>query len=146
MLDEDLSHASVRGVPDHAVMIIDNVLSNAINYSRDGQHVSVSCRPTAGRRSDGRRPRPGIGIPAEKLPRIFDDYFRTNEAVAHNRASTGLGLAIVRQAALAGRIGVHVESAPAQGTVFSLDFPAPDDSDKRELTRRNMHGIRTDCG
>ena len=60
----------------------------------------------------------GIGIPAEKLPRIFDDYFRTNEAVAHNRASTGLGLAIVRQAALAGKIGVHVKAPRRRARSF----------------------------
>jgi signal transduction histidine kinase len=112
-------------------MMIDNVLSNAINYSRDGERVSVSCRAKPGGGAIVTVRDSGIGIPAEKLPRIFDDYFRTNEAVAHNRASTGLGLAIVRQAALAGKIGVRVKSAPAQGTVFSLDFPAPDDSDMR---------------
>ena len=129
-LDEELLDASVRGVPDHVLMIIENVISNAINYSRDGQHVSVSCRPTAGGGATVVVRDRGIGIPAEKLPRIFDDYFRTNEAVAHNRASTGLGLAIVRQAAVAGGIGVHVESAAAQGTVFALDFPAPHASEE----------------
>jgi signal transduction histidine kinase len=121
--EEDLSPATVQVVPDHAVMIIDNILSNAINYSRDGQRVAVSARakPDGGALvvvRDG-----GIGILPDKLPRIFDDYFRTTEAVKHNHASTGLGLAIVRQTAMAGKIGVHVESAPAQGTVFSLDFP-----------------------
>jgi signal transduction histidine kinase len=125
VFDEELSAAPIVAVPDHAAMILDNVLSNAVNYSRDGQHVSVSCRakPDGGAGVVVRDQ--GIGIPADKLPRIFDDYFRTNEAAAHNRASTGLGLAIVRQAALAGRIGVRVESAPGQGTVFWLDFPAP---------------------
>jgi len=39
----------------------------------------------------------GIGIPTTKLPQIFDDYYRTAEAVKHNKASTGLGLAIVRR-------------------------------------------------
>jgi two-component system, OmpR family, phosphate regulon sensor histidine kinase PhoR len=130
VLDEDLPDASVWGVPDHVLMMIDNVLSNAISYSRDGQHVAVSCRAKPGGGATVTVRDTGIGIPAEKLPRIFDDYFRTNEAVAHNKASTGLGLAIVRQAALTGRIGVHVKSAPAQGTVFSLDFPAPDAGEK----------------
>jgi signal transduction histidine kinase len=65
----------------------------------------------------------GIGIMPDKLPRIFDDYYRTAEAARHNHSSTGLGLAIVRQTAMAGGIGVHVESAPGRGTVFSLSFP-----------------------
>jgi signal transduction histidine kinase len=129
-LDEDLLDAAARGVPDHVLMIIENVISNAINYSRDGQHVLVSCRPKPGGGATVVVRDRGIGIPAEKLPRIFDDYFRTNEAVAHNRASTGLGLAIVRQAAAAGEIGVHVESASAQGTVFALDFRAPHESEE----------------
>jgi signal transduction histidine kinase len=129
---EDLAPASVCGVHDHAVMMVDNVLSNAVSYSRDAQQVSVSCNS----KTDGGavvvvRDR-GIGIPAEKLPHIFDDYFRTREAVKHNKASTGLGLAIVRQAALAGKIRVRVESTPAEGTVVSLDFPAaPDAPQKR---------------
>ena len=75
----------------------------------------------------------GIGIAAAKLPHIFDDYFRTTEAARHNKASTGLGLAIVRESALAGRIGVHVESAPAAGTVFSLSFPLPTSDSKEQL-------------
>ena len=70
-----------RAVHDHAVMIVDNILSNAINYSLDGQRVSVSCRPAAGRRRPVVVRDRGIGIPAEKLPRIFDDYFHTSEAV-----------------------------------------------------------------
>jgi len=124
VFEQDLSPAAVQVVHDHAVMIIDNILSNAVNYSRDGQRVWVSCRakPDGGAVVVVRDT--GIGILPEKLPRIFDDYFRTTEAAAHNRSSTGLGLAIVRQAALAGRILVHVESAPAHGTVFSLDFPS----------------------
>jgi two-component system, OmpR family, phosphate regulon sensor histidine kinase PhoR len=128
--DEDLAAASVRAVPDHATMIVENILLNAVSYSRDGQRVSVSCRPQPGGGAtlvvrDG-----GIGIPAQKLPQIFDDYFRTSEAVAHNRASTGLGLAIVRQAAWTGKIGVRVQSAPDQGTVFSISFPPADEAEK----------------
>ncbi|MCC6124917.1 MAG: HAMP domain-containing histidine kinase [Pirellulales bacterium] len=125
--EEQLSPAPVQVVPDHAAMIIDNILSNAINYSRDGQRISVSSRAKAdGGAAVVVRDR-GIGIPPDKLPRIFDDYFRTTEAVKHNRASTGLGLAIVRQSALSGAIGVRVESAAGQGTVFFLDFPRSPD-------------------
>ena len=105
-------------------MMIDNVLSNAVAYSCDGQKVCVSCWPES---SGGARVSvedSGIGIPAAKLPQIFDDYYRTAEAVKHNKASTGLGLAIVAQVARAGKVGVHVESAPQQGTLFNLDFPA----------------------
>ena len=115
----------MTAVPDHAAMMLDNALSNAVNYSRDGQRVWISCKPKPNGGAAVVVRDEGIGIPADRLPRIFDDYFRTTEAVQHNKASTGLGLAILRQAALAGRVGVRVESAPTQGTALFLDFPLP---------------------
>ena len=121
---ENIAPATIRGVHDHVVMMIDNVLANAVAYSHDGQQVAVSCRPKPAGGAVVGVEDSGIGIPTAKLPQIFDDYFRTAEAVKHNKASTGLGLAIVRQAAMAGKVGVRVESAPQQGTLFNLDFPA----------------------
>ena len=121
---ENIAPATIRGVHDHVVMMIDNVLSNAVAYSCDGQKVSVSCQAGPSGGAIVSVEDAGTGIPAAKLPRIFDDYYRTAEAVKHNKASTGLGLAIVRQVATAGKVGVRVESAPQQGTLFILDFPA----------------------
>jgi signal transduction histidine kinase len=65
----------------------------------------------------------GIGIPADKLPHIFDEHYRTNEAVRHNKDSSGLGLAIVRDVARLHGIRVVVRSSPMVGTVFDLHFP-----------------------
>jgi len=65
----------------------------------------------------------GIGIPGEKLPRIFEDYYRTEEAVRHNLSSTGLGLAVVRQAAHELQATIQVESAPGWGTRFTVRLP-----------------------
>jgi signal transduction histidine kinase len=121
---ENIAPATIRGVHDHVVMMIDNVLSNAVAYSGDGQKVCVTCRPAPSGGAIVTVEDSGIGIPAAKLPQIFDDYYRTAEAVKHNKASTGLGLAIVRQVAMAGNVGVRVESAPQLGTRFTLDFPA----------------------
>ena len=112
---ENISAATIRGVYDHAVMMIDNVLSNAVAYSCDGQKVSVTCRSKPSGGAIVTVEDSGIGIPTTKLPQIFDDYYRTAEAVKHNKASTGLGLAIVRQVAMAGMVGVRVENGPATG-------------------------------
>ena len=102
--DEDLPDASVWGIHDHAV---DD--HRQYPFQRDplfaGRAAGLGVLPGAARRRGAvsSSATSGIGIPADKLPRIFDDYFRTKEAAAHNQASTGLGLAIVRQAALAGK-------------------------------------------
>jgi two-component system sensor histidine kinase BaeS len=106
-------------------MLVDNLVVNAVTYSHDGGVVEVTCapepEPAGGARLTVRDH--GIGIAPEKLPRIFDDYYRTEEAVAHNRASTGLGLAIVRQVARATGATLEVESAPGRGTTFTVIFP-----------------------
>jgi signal transduction histidine kinase len=66
----------------------------------------------------------GIGIPAEKLPRVFQDSYRTTEAAQHHKASTGLGLAIVRLVANVLQATVRIESSPGRGTRVTLLLPA----------------------
>ena len=101
-------------------MLIDNLLNNAVNYSYDGGYVAVACRakrPDAGLLVVRDH---GIGIPADKLPHVFQDYYRTTEAARHNKASTGLGLAIVRLVAQALQATVRIESSPGWGTRVTL--------------------------
>jgi len=140
-----LRPARVSGVEEHVRMMLSNLVHNAVLYSNRGGTVEVECG-CDGESGDGRsdiRPetasgsRPsaeppcavaaiadhGIGIPAEKLPRIFEEYYRTEEAVRHNPESTGLGLAIVRRVAETHGIRVRVASAPGVGTRFTLRFP-----------------------
>jgi two-component system phosphate regulon sensor histidine kinase PhoR len=124
IVDEELEPTAIVAVEDHIKMLLTNIISNAVVYSTEGGKVRVRC---GGASADGpvvTVEDEGIGIPVEKLPRIFDDYYRTEEAVRHNRDSTGLGLAIARHVATSHRIRVRVESAPGRGTAFTLRFPA----------------------
>ena len=114
----------VNGIQDHLAMLIDNLVVNAVNYSFDHGVVSVACQSAGKSGTVFSVQDHGIGIPKHKLPRIFDDYYRTEEAVQHNRSSTGLGLAIVRQVACADQLPVLVESAPGWGTRFTVHFPS----------------------
>ena len=124
-LDRRLEPVRLSAVSDHLTMLVDNLVVNAVNYSHPDGAVEVACRPTpAGGASFVVRDE-GIGIPRDKLSHIFDDYYRTEEAVRHNRASTGLGLAIVRQVACRDHFEVQVESAPGWGTRFSVTIPGP---------------------
>lgn len=124
-IEADLKPAGVYSVEDHIKMLFDNLLANAVVYSREGGHVEVSCGQSADGRTQVGVADAGIGIPASKLPLIFGEYYRTDEAVRHNKESTGLGLAIVRNVAQKHGIRVQVSSEPDKGTRFVLTFPAP---------------------
>jgi signal transduction histidine kinase len=122
-VEEALEPASVVGVEDHLKMLATNIVNNAVVYSHEGGRVRVACGTDASGAALFTVEDEGIGIPAAKLPRIFEDYYRTEEAARHNKDSTGLGLAIVRHVAQAHGIRVRVESAPGRGTTFTLRFP-----------------------
>lgn len=123
IIEEELAPAHVLAVEDHIKMLVANIMSNSVIYSYEGGTVRVRCSVTPPGGPIIMVEDQGIGIPKEKLPRIFDDYYRTEEAVRHNKDSTGLGLAIARHVALTHGIRVQVESVPARGTRFTLRFP-----------------------
>ena len=131
-IESDLEAARVTGVKEQLQMLFFNVILNAVSYSYKEGAVQVRCvagedGPPLVAISDQ-----GIGIPAEKLPCIFDEYYRTNEAAAHNSRSTGLGLAIVRHIAAEHDMTVRVESEPGAGTRFVLAFQNILGKDRKE--------------
>jgi len=122
-IEEALEHAEAYVVPDHAMMLFANLLSNAIHYSHEGGQVHVRCYARPSGEAAAQVADHGIGIPGDKLPHIFDEYYRTDEAARHNRESTGLGLAIVRHVAQTHGLHVRVDSRPGDGTTFTVTFP-----------------------
>ena len=122
-IEDCLEPASVLGVEDHVKMLFANLVSNAVSYSREGGSVRISCRAADPRAPVVTIEDQGIGIPRDKLPKIFDDYYRTEEAARHNKDSTGLGLAIVREVAQTHGIRITVESAPDEGTRVTVRWP-----------------------
>lgn len=124
----DIRPVSLLGAEDHFKMLFVNLLSNAVIYSQRNGQVNVSCMPGPNLEPVVVIVDNGIGIPADKLPRIFEEHYRTKEAVQHNKESSGLGLAIVKHVAEMYGIRIRVESRPGFGTKFELRFPALDES------------------
>ena len=122
--DGDLEHAYVVAVEDHIKMLFTNLLSNAVNYSHEKGRVSVECKLSKETGPVITIEDRGIGIPGDKLPKIFDEYYRTDEAVRHNKTSTGLGLTIVQHTAQTHHIRICITSKPGVGTKFELVFPS----------------------
>jgi two-component system, OmpR family, phosphate regulon sensor histidine kinase PhoR len=122
-LETNLESVHVNANEDCMKMLFSNVISNAILYSHPNAQVTVKC--SAG------NPQPmvlvedhGIGISPEKIEKIFDEYYRTDEAVTHNKNSNGLGLAIVKHVAQIHRLTIRVASEPKVGTKFEILFPS----------------------
>jgi len=125
LLETDIQPAVTVGVEEHLLLVLSNILANAVVYSCKGGKVEVSCRQLNDGAARVKIKDNGIGIAHAKLDKIFDEYYRTDEAARHNKVSSGLGLAIVKHVANSHKIGIRVESETGAGTTFVLNFPAP---------------------
>jgi two-component system phosphate regulon sensor histidine kinase PhoR len=101
---------------------VGNLLDNAIKYSSGGTCVRVSCQP-AGANVEIRVSDQGPGIEAKHHSRLFERFYRVDQARSRTLGGTGLGLAIVKHIALAHRGSVAVISAPGQGSTFVIRIP-----------------------
>lgn len=124
--------------PRQLSVLFSNLIANAILYSRPGGYVTITVTPED-RQVNVAVADCGIGIGAEHLPHIFDEYYRTKEAAQFNKQSTGLGLAIVRQVAHNLGLGIRVASEPEQGSTFVVTIPA-DPAGERQISGENRHG------
>jgi len=108
--------------PEAVGQVVHNLISNAAKYGSDGGWIGVTGRFTPEGAVFEVRDR-GIGILPEDLPRIFEDYFRSNSADVRRRKGTGIGLTIVKYIMEAHGGAITVESEQGQGTCFRLLFP-----------------------
>ena len=111
-----------------------NLLTNAIQYTPDGGQVRVKLE--ADLRAaviTGTVIDTGIGITAEEIPRIFEEFYRTGEAKSMQETGTGLGLSIIQQILSLYRGNLEIESVPQQGSTFRFTLPLSEAGDKGVL-------------
>lgn len=116
---EDVVLADPAGL--HAVLL--NLTDNAIKYTPEGGTVTLRGRVAPGGYeisvSDT-----GVGIPPEHQARIFERFYRVDKARDRATGGTGLGLAIVKHIVESHGGRVTVQSAPNEGSTFTVFFPA----------------------
>lgn len=112
----------------HALRIL---LENAIKYTPAGGHIEVSSE-RAGAYMLVRIKDDGIGIKKEDQKKIFDRFFRVDEARTKGvkATGTGLGLSIAQWIANEHGIAIRVESVFGKGTTFILEIPVYEDVKK----------------
>ena len=114
---------TVRGDPQSLSQLVGNLVTNAIRYTPRGGRVTVRITRTANLvRLEVEDT--GIGIAADDLPHVFEEFYRAPNARAHTPDGTGLGLAIVKAVAKQHRGTVSVVSEPGCGTRFTVELPA----------------------
>ncbi len=101
---------------------VDNLLDNAAKYSGEGSAVELSAGAAGDAVTVAVRDH-GIGVEPADLPRLFTPFFRTDRSRARGTGGVGLGLALVKRVVEAHGGTVEVESAPDQGTTFTLRLP-----------------------
>jgi len=118
----DRAIPTLIGSDDGIRSAVQNVLGNAVKYSRDGGVVDVdltiegaSVRITVVDR--------GIGIDADDVPQIFRPFFRGRRAVEAQVRGTGIGLSVVRHVVDAHGGEIRVESRPGEGTIVRMALP-----------------------
>jgi two-component system sensor histidine kinase SenX3 len=117
----------VNGDATLLVTALANLLGNAVSYSPAGSAVSVGTRRVNGLVeiivTDY-----GLGIAPEHQQRVFERFFRVDQARSRSTGGTGLGLAIVKHVAANHGGDVQLWSKLGTGSTFTLRIPAHPDS------------------
>ncbi len=103
---------------------IGNLIDNAIKYSADGTQIVIRgtvCDNAIEVRVEDQGP----GIEQRHIKRVFERFYRVDQARSRALGGTGLGLAIVKHIALAHGGEVVVESTPGKGSIFIIRIPRP---------------------
>jgi signal transduction histidine kinase len=116
-----------RADPRRLLQVLDNLIGNAVKFSRAGGLVRVTAESTG---EDWRIDvsDTGIGIPPDEAARLFDAFVRGSNARIAGLPGTGLGLSIVKALVEMHGGQVTVDSAIGQGTTFSVLLPARADT------------------
>ncbi len=113
---------TVYGDETQLTSMFTNLVDNAVQYTPPGGRVEV-VGGSEGSEIVVSITDTGIGIPEGKIPRIFERFYRVDKARSKATGGTGLGLSIVRHVAQNHGGRVTVESAPNEGSTFTVFLP-----------------------
>jgi PAS domain S-box-containing protein len=123
VVELDLPDSVVALVDEQRIrQVLDNLFSNAVKYSREGDTVTVCLRQVA----DGvvlEVTDTGMGIAPDEIDQVFGRFFRGGDALQQHIPGTGLGLNIVNSIVAAHGGEVKLASELGRGTTFRVTLP-----------------------
>jgi two-component system, sensor histidine kinase len=122
----DSTNARVHADAALLSQLLRNLISNAIKYTPQGS-VEVRCIPVGAKQRIEVHDT-GVGIPADQVPLIFDEFYQVGVSPNSTREGYGLGLSIVRRIIKLLDIPIDVHSEPGSGSMFAIVLPAARDS------------------
>jgi signal transduction histidine kinase/DNA-binding response OmpR family regulator/ligand-binding sensor domain-containing protein len=116
---------------DKVEKILTNLLANAFKFTPDGGRIGVGIDCRGGSRSTLAENRwvdiiisdTGVGIPADKLPHIFNRFYQVDGSITREQGGTGIGLALVKELVEMHHGTISVTSQPEVGTEFIVSLP-----------------------
>ncbi len=104
-------------------MLVSNLVDNAVKYNRAGGSVSIRAS-ASGNNVVLQVSDTGIGIPAESIPRLFQEFYRVRTKQTQDITGTGLGLVICKRIVIELGGTIEVTSQEGKGTMFTVRLPA----------------------
>ncbi|WP_104192040.1 cell wall metabolism sensor histidine kinase WalK [Cryobacterium sp. Y82] len=116
------SGARVFGDEALLIVAVHNLVANAVNYSLEGSRVGVGVRLQKGIVEITVTDQ-GVGIAESDLDRVFERFFRVDQARSRHTGGTGLGLSIVKHVVQNHGGDIRVWSQPGSGSTFTIRLP-----------------------
>jgi two-component system phosphate regulon sensor histidine kinase PhoR len=115
--------AAITGAADELRSAFGNLVSNAVRYTPQHGHVTLSWRKDARGAGIFSVLDTGIGVAAEHIPRLTERFYRVDRGRSRETGGTGLGLAIVKHVLMRHQATLEIHSELGLGSDFQIIFP-----------------------
>ncbi len=121
----DLEEPLPRILADEQLVdeLFTNLISNGVKYTPPGGKVRVKLSRENDDRIRFQVSDTGIGIPADDIPHLFTEFFRSANAKQFVEEGTGLGLVVVKEILDRLKGTISVKSTPGEGSIFTCRLP-----------------------
>jgi len=117
------------------MQIVSNLISNAIKYTQEGGEIQMIVDTQENKKKNEliiKVKDKGVGIPEEKLPFIFDRFYKIDDPTSGKSVGTGIGLALTKELIGLLKGTIHVQSEPFKGTEFTITLPIANNAELKK--------------
>lgn len=104
--------------------VLRNLMENAVRYVPEGRNIEIRWVKNAQGKPELHVKDDGPGIAPEHQARLFERFYRVDEARSREKGGTGIGLSLTKHIVQRHGGQIHLKSSPGQGAEFICEFPA----------------------